>query len=75
MNDKQPVTLKVIPVTGMVTIENLADFLEIAPAQLQQALSDNGVKTLALNNRFNKRLVSLADINATIGKPKNAVQG
>jgi hypothetical protein len=68
--EKVNVTLKVLPVEGLVSIQNFADFLGTNPSDLQQRLTDNGIHTLALSSRFTQRFVSLGDVVKQIGKGK-----
>lgn len=72
--DKKNVTLKVLPVEGLVSIQNFADFLGTNPAELQQRLTDKGINTLSLSSRFTQRFVSLADVAKQIGKGKYEVK-
>lgn len=72
--EKTQVTLKVLPVEGLVSIQNFADFLGTNPAELQQRLTDKGINTLALSSRFTQRFVSLADVAKQIGKGKYEVK-
>lgn len=60
--------LRIIPTQGLVSIQNLADFLGTGASALQQRLTDNEIPTLALSDRFTHRFVSLADLVDRVGK-------
>lgn len=50
---------RVLPATGIITIQELAEWLSTDPNSLQEALSKNGIPVLKLSSRHNKKLVRL----------------
>ena len=55
---------RILPAEGIITMEDLAEFLHTDAQSLQQVLTKNDIPVLKLSSRFNKRLVRLEDIRA-----------
>lgn len=53
---------EILPSEGIWTVEDLAAYLEMVPAVLQDRLDKAGVKTLAFSARYKHKLVSMKDI-------------
>lgn len=49
----------ILPDKGIWTLEDMASYLNIDGAELQQRLTDKGIKVLAISNRYKHKLVSL----------------
>ena len=56
----------ILPDKGIWTLEDMASYLKIDAAELQQRLTDKGIKVLALSNRYKHKLISLESIIAKI---------
>lgn len=63
----------ILPKEGIWTVQDLSEYLNMDPSQLQQKLTDYGIKTMILSNRFKHRLVKLEDIAAKIGTSTHEV--
>lgn len=57
---------RVLPDSGIITIQELAEWLSTDPNSLQEALSKNGIPVLKLSSRFNKKLVRLEDLRKKV---------
>lgn len=57
---------RVLPAEGIITIQELAEWLSTDPNSLQEALSKNGIPVLKLSSRFNKKLVRLEDLRKKV---------
>jgi hypothetical protein len=68
MEDKN--TRIILPTSGIWTVQDLAEYLDIDPSALQQKLSDFGVRVMAFSNRYKHKLLKLEDITAKIGTSK-----
>ncbi len=66
---------EILPMQGVWTIEDLAGYLEIDPATLQQALTDKGIKVLSFSSRYKHKLIRLEDLKAKVelGEQKGRV--
>jgi len=58
---------RVLPATGIITIQELAEWLSTDPNSLQEALTKNKIPVLKLSSRFNKKLVRLEDLRKKVG--------
>jgi len=52
----------ILPDKGIWTLEDMATYLGYDAAELQQKLTDNGIKVLAISNRYKHKLISLESI-------------
>lgn len=52
----------ILPDKGLWTLEDMAAYLKMDAAELQQRLTDKGIKALALSNRYKHKLISLESI-------------
>jgi len=64
----------ILPISGIWTVEGLAEYLEMDANQLQDRLSEYGIKTMVLSNRHKHKLIKLEDVAAKIGTGKHEVQ-
>ncbi len=53
---------EILPSSGIWSIEDMAKYLGMQPDDLQQKLTDYGVKVIHLGIRYKARLVRLEDI-------------
>jgi predicted HTH domain antitoxin len=67
MNETKPMK-EILPATGIWSIEDMAKYLGMAPDDLQQKLTDKGIKVLHLGTRYKARLIRLEDLKAA-GNP------
>ena len=51
-----------IPETGIWTLYDLALYMEMSPADLQDGLARNGIPVLILGQSYKRRLVRLRDL-------------
>lgn len=58
-NQKEKIIRSVLPDTGIWTIEDFAEYLDIEPSVLQQQLSEFGVKVMSITNRYKHKLINL----------------
>jgi len=63
----------ILPISGIWTVQDLAEYLDIDPSALQQKLSDHGVRVMAFSNRYKHKLLRLEDVAAKIGTSKHNV--
>ena len=52
----------ILPDKGIWTLEDMAAYLKMDAAELQQRLTDKGIRALALSNRYKHKLISLESI-------------
>lgn len=52
----------ILPDKGIWTLEDMAAYLKMDAAELQQRLTDKEIKVLALSNRYKHKLISLESI-------------
>jgi hypothetical protein len=57
---------EILPSEGVWSVEDLAKYLKMRPDDVQQKLTDCGIKVLHLGTRYKARLVRLEDL-----RPKN----
>ena len=55
---------EILPAQGIWTVEDLAGYLGVTPATVQQKLSDAGITVLSFSQKFKHRLFRLEDLNA-----------
>jgi predicted HTH domain antitoxin len=60
----------ILPDKGLWTLEDMAEYLKIDTSELQQRLTDKGIKVLALSNRYKHKLISLESIIKVIDNLK-----
>ncbi len=53
---------EILPNSGIWSLEDMAKYLGMRPDDLQQKLTDNGIKVLHLGIRYRARLVRLEDL-------------
>jgi hypothetical protein len=58
--------IEVLPATGVITVNALAEWLHTDPSSLQQSLSNNGIPVLKLSSRHNQKLVRLEDLRKKV---------
>lgn len=63
----------ILPTSGIWTVQDLAEYLDMDASTLQQKLSDYGVRVMAFSNRYKHKLIKLEDITAKIGTGKHDV--
>jgi len=51
-----------LPSSGIWTVADLAEYLGMDTSKVQQALTNNGIKTLAFSNRYKHKLFRLEDL-------------
>lgn len=56
----------ILPEKGIISIKELAELLEIKPAQLQEGLQKNNIPYISLMTKYNAKLVRLEDIKKII---------
>ena len=56
-----------LPSHGIWSVEELANYLELPPAGVQQKLSDLGIKVMSFSSRYKHKLFRLEDLQ---GKPR-----
>jgi hypothetical protein len=61
--EKEEQIIEVLPAQGLLTVESLANFLELPPQVVQQKLSDLGIKVLSFSSRYKHKLVRLEDLH------------
>lgn len=61
----------ILPDKGIWTLEDMAAYLKMDAAELQQRLTDKGIRALALSNRYKHKLVSLESIIKVIDTLKS----
>jgi hypothetical protein len=66
--EKKPLR-EILPAQGIWTVADLATYLGMNPAKVQQKLSDEGVRVLSFSSMYKHRLVRLEDL----GREKKAV--
>lgn len=57
-------TKDILPSSGIWSVEDLAKYLNMRPDDLQQRLTDNGIKVLHLGTRYKARIIRLEDLRA-----------
>jgi hypothetical protein len=60
---KEEITIEILPVQGLMTIQGLSDFLELPPEVVQQIFSDYGIKVLSFSSHPKHKLVRLEDLH------------
>lgn len=63
MTEPKPMK-EILPASGIWSIEDMAKYLGMAPDDLQQKLTDRGIKVLHLGIRYKARLIRLEDLKA-----------
>lgn len=53
---------EILPNSGIWSLDDMAKYLGMRPDDLQQKLTDNGIKVLHLGTRYKARLVRLEDL-------------
>ena len=61
MEDKK--LREILPAQGIWTVEDLAGYLGVTSATVQQKLSDAGITVLSFSPRYKHRLFRLEDLN------------
>ena len=56
---------EVLPAEGIWTVEDLASYLGLPPATVQQRLSDVGVGVIAFSSRYKHKFFRLEDLKST----------
>lgn len=62
-----------LPCEGIWTIEDLANYIDITPAVLEEELTARGVFVMRVGKFHRHRLISLADLCSKMGNKKHAV--
>lgn len=57
-------TKDILPAEGIWTLQDLATYIGMKPDDLQQKLTDAGIKVLRLGIRYKSRLIRLEDLKA-----------
>lgn len=57
---------RVLPAEGIITVEELAEWLGTDSNTLQEALSKNGISVLKLSSRHRQKLVRLEDLRKKV---------
>lgn len=60
--DVKDILKDILPAQGIWTVESLSKYLELAPAVVQQKLSDLGIRVLNLSTRYKHKLIRLEDL-------------
>lgn len=63
-----------LPCEGIWTIEDLANYINISPDDLEEELTARGISVMRLGKFYRHRLISLADICAKMGNKKYEVK-
>jgi Mn-dependent DtxR family transcriptional regulator len=53
---------EILPVQGFWTVADLAKYLGVTPATVQQRLSEAGITVLSFSHRYEHRLFRLEDL-------------
>jgi predicted HTH domain antitoxin len=56
---------EILPAEGIWSLEDMSKYLGMRPDDLQQKLTDNGIKVLHLGTRYKARLIRLEDLKAS----------
>lgn len=56
---------EILPAAGLWTLEDFANYLNTDPGDLQQKLTDNGIKVLHLGQRYKLKIIRIEDIRAS----------
>ena len=54
---------KLLPDTGVISVQELADYYEVVPTAMLKALRDNGIPILRTGKKYSQRLVSMRAIS------------
>ncbi len=61
--DNKPIK-EILPSAGIWSLEDMAKYLGMKPDDLQQKLTNRGIKVLHLGIRYKARLIRLEDLKA-----------
>jgi hypothetical protein len=64
---------EILPLGGVWTIEDLANYLELPPSTVQQRLSDLGISVIAFSSRYKHKLIRLEDLKKENRSPLQEV--
>ncbi len=53
---------EILPAKGLWSIEDLANYLGLPPAIVQQKLSDLGIEVIPFSSRYRHKLIRLEDL-------------
>ncbi len=57
---------QILPAQGISTVEDLAGYLGLPPAIVQQRLTDLGIGVVAFSSRYKHKLVRLEDLKKQV---------
>ena len=55
---------EILPAKGIWSVEDLANYLDLPPASVQQKLSDLGIGVVAFSSRYKHKLFRIEDLKA-----------
>ena len=53
-----------LPAQGIWTVDDLAKYVDMRPAELQQRLTDMGIRVIAFGKNYRRKLFRLEDLKA-----------
>ena len=59
---KERVIGEILPEKGLWTVESFAAYLKMSPADVQQKLTDAGVKVISFSSRYRAKFFRLEDL-------------
>jgi hypothetical protein len=67
---------EILPAKGIWSVEDLANYLDLPPATVQQKLSDLGIGVVAFSSRYKHKLFRIEDLKtARRGKEGDTDKG